>query len=178
MVNFGAAAVVLQDSQVLLVKREDFEVWVIPGGSIDPGESVSDAAVREVYEETGLQVHLTRLLGIYSRPHWSAHIAIFVAEPTAGTLRSQPGETIDIRFFDVQALPDDLVWWYRQPILDAIHGVGGSAAWSQDALWPSELDPHDRQALYDQRDNSGLSRSDFYAKYLGLIGPDGEHRAV
>jgi ADP-ribose pyrophosphatase YjhB (NUDIX family) len=108
MVNFEAAVAILQDHQVLLVKREDFEVWVLPGGAIDPGESVLDAAVREAREETGLVVQLTRLVGIYSRPNWASHIIVFAAEQTGGAARAQAGEVIDVRFFDVNALPADL----------------------------------------------------------------------
>jgi ADP-ribose pyrophosphatase YjhB (NUDIX family) len=178
MVNVGAAVIVFRDHEVLLVKREDFEVWAPPGGTIDPGESVSDAAIREVREETGLEVQLTLLVGIYSRPKWSSHIIIFAAQAVGGDMRPQENEVVDVRFFDINALPPDLIWWYRQPIADAINGVGGSAVWSQDALWPAGLDSRNRQVLYDLRDRSGLSRTDFYDKHLGQIGEDGEQRAV
>jgi ADP-ribose pyrophosphatase YjhB (NUDIX family) len=178
MVNFGAATVVLRDRQVLLIKREDFEVWTIPGGAIDPGESVADAAIRETYEETGLEVQLTQLVGIYSRPKWGAHIIVFAARPIGGEVRPAAGEVLEVGFFDTDALPADLIWWYRQPILDAINNTGGSAVWSQDALWPQGLDTQDRQALYDRRDQVGLSRVEFFTRYLGQRGSDGERRMV
>ena len=91
MVNVGTAVIVFHDHEVLLVKREDFEVWAPPGGAIDPGESVSDAAIREVREETGLEVQLTLLVGIYSRPKWSSHI-IFAAQAVGGDMRLQENE--------------------------------------------------------------------------------------
>lgn len=178
MVNVGTAAVVLSDHQVLLVKREDFEVWTLPGGAIDPGESVSDAAIRETREEAGLDVHLTRLVGIYSRPKLARHIVVFAAQPVGGVMRPQAGEVIEVRFFATNALPADLIWWYRQPILDAISGIGGSSVWSQDALWPVELNVQDRQALYAQRDQSGLPRAEFFRHYLAQRGADGERRTV
>lgn len=178
MVNFGTAVIVFRDHEVLLIKREDFEVWAPPGGSIDPGESVSDAAIREVREETGLEVQLIHLVGIYSRPKWDSHIIMFAAQAARGVMRPQANEVVDAQFFDINALPPDLIWWYRQPISDAINGVGGSAAWSQDALWPIGIDTQNRQLLYDQRDQSGLSRTEFYNKHLGQIGLDGEQRAV
>jgi len=178
MVNVGVGVVILSGHQVLLTKREDFEVWCLPGGSIDPGEAVSDAAIREACEETGLVVGLTHLIGIYSRSHWSKHTIVFAAQPTGGSVRPQAGEVIEVRFFDTDVLPTDLVWWHRQPIRDAITGVGGSAVWAQDAPVPVGLDPHDRHALYALRDQADLSRSEFYNQYLGQSGSDGERRTL
>lgn len=68
MTNFGVAVAIFQDEQILLTQREDFEVWCMPGGQLDSNESIAQAAMREVYEETGLEVRLTRLVGIYSKP--------------------------------------------------------------------------------------------------------------
>ena len=64
---FGTSVAILKDNRVLLTKREDFEVWCLPGGGVDPGESIPQAAIREAREETGLTVHLTRLVGLYGR---------------------------------------------------------------------------------------------------------------
>lgn len=56
-------------SKLLLTRRTDNGRWCLPGGAFDPGESVSEACVREVFEETGLIVEVVRLLGVYSNPH-------------------------------------------------------------------------------------------------------------
>jgi len=56
---FGVTVVVIRDGQVLLQLRADFRVWNLPGGFVESGESLADAAVREVREETGLAVRLT-----------------------------------------------------------------------------------------------------------------------
>ncbi|HLZ55533.1 MAG TPA: NUDIX domain-containing protein [Ktedonosporobacter sp.] len=57
-----AAAVVIDNGQILLIQREDFKVWALPGGQIEAGESVAQAAIREVREETGIEVELTSLV--------------------------------------------------------------------------------------------------------------------
>jgi ADP-ribose pyrophosphatase YjhB (NUDIX family) len=53
---------------ILMVHRTDNKLWAVPGGGVDLGESVADAVVREVEEETGVNVEVTGLVGIYSNP--------------------------------------------------------------------------------------------------------------
>ena len=75
---------VLEAGRILLILREDFDVWCMPGGHLDPGESFAAAAVREVREETGLEVRLDRLVGAYSRPLWIGggfHVLVFAGNP-------------------------------------------------------------------------------------------------
>jgi 8-oxo-dGTP diphosphatase len=65
-----AAAVALLDSDgnILLLRRKDNDKWTMPGGTIDYGESLTDCAIREVREETGLQIRITGLIGTYTDP--------------------------------------------------------------------------------------------------------------
>lgn len=60
----GVKVVVLQDEQVLLVRRADNGLWTLPAGIIDPGEEAAHTAVREVYEETGVECEVTHLIGV------------------------------------------------------------------------------------------------------------------
>lgn len=66
-----AAAVALVDSggHILLLRRKDNDKWTMPGGTLDFGESLTDCAIREVREETGLQIRITGLIGTYTDPH-------------------------------------------------------------------------------------------------------------
>ncbi len=172
----GVEVAIVRSGQILLTKREDFEVWCLPGGHIDAGESAAQAAVREAREETGLDVQLERLVGVYSMPRWragGAHIVVFAARPVGGMLELQEGEVIEAHYFDPDALPEPLFGWHRQRILDALDGIGGSVAWSQHVAWPFEQ-KMTREELYALRDQSGLSRQELFLRYFGQFGPDYE----
>lgn len=133
----GVGVVVLDSRQwILLEKRSDCEMWGLPGGRIEPGESVEKAAVREVYEETGLTVEITRLLGVYSEPE--SRIVTFLdngdvvhlidvlleAKIISGEL-SISSESQDLQFFAPTALPSDIVPPALAPLEDFIQGKIG-----------------------------------------------------
>ena len=163
---------IMHAGRILLTQREDFEVWCLPGGAVDPGESVAQAAMREAREETGLDVALTRLVGIYSRPKGSqggVHHILFAAQPVGGTLEFLPEEVIDAGYFDPNALPEPLLAWHRQQIADALRGAQG-LAWTQNLAWPDQ--GMSRQALYEMRDQSGLTRQQFYLQHFQELGPE------
>ncbi len=65
-----AASAVVSDSagRLLLQRRRDNKLWALPGGGMDPGESISETAVREVFEETGYRVKPLYVIGVYSDP--------------------------------------------------------------------------------------------------------------
>ena len=66
-----AAAVALFDSggNILLLRRKDNDKWTMPGGTLDFGESLTGCAMREIREETGLQIRITGLIGTYTDPN-------------------------------------------------------------------------------------------------------------
>lgn len=90
--------------RVLLVKHADKGLWVTPGGSIEPNETPADAAVREMWEETGLFVELTHILGVYGGPDFQINytngdqvtylMTVFEADVQSGYPKSNDTEEI------------------------------------------------------------------------------------
>jgi len=104
------AAVRNLNGQVLLVRRTDDGYWELPGGRVDVGESASQAAVREVDEETGVAIEVTGVIGVYSDPgHVLAYpqgmvrqqLAVcFHASAVNGDVRPDLSETSEAGWFD------------------------------------------------------------------------------
>jgi ADP-ribose pyrophosphatase YjhB (NUDIX family) len=68
-IKTGVGVIILNEKhEILLEKRKDCGMWGMVGGKVDPGETISQAVHRETLEETGLEVKIERLLGIYSDP--------------------------------------------------------------------------------------------------------------
>ncbi|TDC69636.1 NUDIX domain-containing protein [Micromonospora sp. KC606] len=106
----GAAAIVTDEhGRILLQRRTDSGNWSLPGGAMDIGETLQQCAVREVKEETGLDIEITGLLGIYTDPaHVIAYVdgevrqeftVTYLARVTGGTL-TVSDESTDVRFID------------------------------------------------------------------------------
>jgi 8-oxo-dGTP diphosphatase len=95
-----AAAVIVQDHRVLLIRRrvaEDSLSWQFPAGKIGPGESAEDAAVRETFEETGLNVAVREVLGSRVHPVTGKVLAYFACDVTSGTARvASPREIAEV----------------------------------------------------------------------------------
>lgn len=68
LVPSGSAIVTNDVGEILLHRRADNQLWALPSGKMDTGETLAQAIIREVYEETGLQVEPERIVGIYSDP--------------------------------------------------------------------------------------------------------------
>jgi 8-oxo-dGTP pyrophosphatase MutT (NUDIX family) len=102
------------DGKVLLQKRSKTEeVWGFPGGMMELGESAEETAVREVYEETGLEVEVTSLLGVYTKysdqyanGDKAQPIAIaFKGKAVGGRLKIDNEETYDLQYFHPEKAP-------------------------------------------------------------------------
>ena len=118
--------------KVLLIRRSDNGQWCLPGGAMDPGESASECCAREVMEETGLEVRVGRLVGVYSTPHHIIEYVdgnrkqcltlIFAAEAIGGEL-CITDETIEVGYFSQEQMESmDIMEPIYEQIADAISG--------------------------------------------------------
>ena len=117
----SVAGVLFSDdrTQVLLIKRRDVPVWVIPGGGIDPGETPEDAIVREFFEETGLKVGIKRQVAYYTPINRLSYpLYLFECSLIAGTL-STGNETKALNFFPLTKLPSPLLFLHKDWIEEA-----------------------------------------------------------
>lgn len=132
-VSVGCSAIIFDQTgtKILLTRRSDNGRWCLPSGRLDSGESVEECCVREVWEETGLKVRVTRLAGIYSTPHritvyadgnrWHVIALSFVAEIIGGEL-GLSDETTEVGFFKLDELDRlDLMEPHRERIEDALN---------------------------------------------------------
>jgi ADP-ribose pyrophosphatase YjhB (NUDIX family) len=113
--------------EVLLAKRTDNGLWCIPGGHVDLGETLIQACLRELNEETGLKGEVIRLVGVYSDPENSLHIAqgpewhtirvSLLCKIVGGKITSSD-ETSEIRYFNIHQLPQ-LITDHAQRVRDA-----------------------------------------------------------
>lgn len=104
-----AVAVLIEHDGGLLLQRRAIDPgkgkWTFPSGYVDRGERVEDAAMREAFEETGLEVRLTGPLGLYSHTGNPVVLAVYAAEVVGGTVIASD-ESDDIASFPVDDLPE------------------------------------------------------------------------
>ena len=118
-------AIIETDNGIILIKRKNPPAgWAIPGGFVDYGETLEEAAVREMKEETSLDINLGRQFHTYSNPgrdprHHTVS-TIFVATAT-GTPKAAD-DAIDIGTFTKDNLPEDIAFDHRQILEDYFNG--------------------------------------------------------
>ncbi len=115
-----AVAIFSQDrKKVLLIKRRDIPVWVLPGGGIEEKETPEESALRELEEETGFQANIVRLVGEYLPINrLSRHTYLFECSITGGHACIGK-ETKEIAFYSIEHLPKLLPPPYQEWIFDA-----------------------------------------------------------
>lgn len=111
-----AVALLNPEKEVLLVRKSEEDLWAFPGGYMEPGETVADTAVREIREETNLDITVTRLIGVCSGPTIRKQypngdivspLIIFVEGQVKNYDQLSPDlhEVQEARFFDLKSAP-------------------------------------------------------------------------
>ena len=115
--------------RVLLHQRTDFGTWALPGGAIETGQTAEQATVREVQEETGYDVRVTRLTGVYSTPANTTitypngdvveYVNLLFECVLVGGAPALSDETSAVEWFDVNELPERIHHSHMIRIRDA-----------------------------------------------------------
>jgi 8-oxo-dGTP diphosphatase len=117
-----AADVIIEiGDRIVFIQRKNFpEGWALPGGFVDRGETVEQAAIREMREEVSLVVHLKALLGVYSRPDRDPR-GQSISVVYVGTASGEPhgaDDAREARLFDPSAPPLPLVFDHSEILAD------------------------------------------------------------
>ncbi len=125
------------EGQILLLQRSDSGIWLYPTGWADIGYSPSEVAVKEVREETGVEVRVERLIGVFDGlrlgfTRMPLYSLVFLCRAVGGDLQGHPLETLDVGWFDQDALP---------------HPVAGIDHWGEHAF--AAIRGEEVDVLYD-----------------------------
>ena len=116
--------------KILLIKRRTMPFsgyWALPGGRVDSGETVEQAIVREVKEETGLDVAVTRKIGEYHERgvqdgvEYDYYPACFLVNVAGGEIKKQESEIEEIKLFSLHEIPEVLAFEHAQMIKDYVN---------------------------------------------------------
>lgn len=125
----STAIIPYPDDKILLIKRNTrpfVGYWALPGGRMDPGETLDQTVVREVKEETGLEVKILYVVGEYVEKgikddiDYEYYPTCFVVQPIAGELKKQDSEIQAIQLFSLNALPTLLAFEHTKMIKDYV----------------------------------------------------------
>ena len=114
ILNSCSVVIVNEFNQVLLQKRSDNLLWGLPGGLMELDETIEQCAIREVKEETNLDIVLTRFLGVFVNPNMTwrtsdkakVYSFSFVGKVIGGYLKINDDESLGFNYFDYNKLPE------------------------------------------------------------------------
>jgi mutator protein MutT len=114
ILTFAGGCIFNERGEVLLQRRGDFNKWGFPGGAIELGETPQMAAIREAKEETGLDVKVNKLIGIYTDfnieyPNGDkaqSLLIAFVLDVIGGEMFCDKEETLELRYFSLDHMPE------------------------------------------------------------------------
>jgi 8-oxo-dGTP diphosphatase len=128
----STAIILYRDSKILLIKRNTVPFigyWALPGGRIDPGETIEQTIIREVKEETGLEITIVFKVGEYIEKgvkddvEYEYYPTCFLVKPVGGEIKKQESEIQEIKFFNLNQLPTPLAFEHEKMINDYLKKV-------------------------------------------------------
>ena len=128
----ATAIIIFSHDKILLIKRATVPFkgyWALPGGRVDPGETVEQTIVREVKEETGLDVAVVSKIGEYHEQgvqdgvEYNYYPACFLVKTIGGEIKKQESEIEEIKLFSLNEIPEALAFEHAKMVKDYV------AAW-------------------------------------------------
>jgi ADP-ribose pyrophosphatase YjhB (NUDIX family) len=110
---------IIEEGRVVLCRRRDSGWWNLPGGGMELGETPEEALMREVREETGLEVEVGRLVGVYSKPQKQELVLAFACRVVGGMLMQETEEVTESRYVLPDALPEPTLPKHAERVRDA-----------------------------------------------------------
>ena len=123
----ATAIITSPPDKILLIKRRTVpfrDYWALPGGRVDPGETVEQTMVREVKEETGLDVAIVSKIGDYHEQgvqdgvEYDYYPACFLVKTVGGEIKKQESEIEEIKLFSLSDVPEAMAFEHAQMIKD------------------------------------------------------------
>lgn len=127
--DLAVDAIILYDHKIVLIKRKNppyEDYYALPGGFVEKGETVEQALIRESKEETGLDVEILKLVGVYSDPQRDPRgrvVSLCYLTKASGKLASA-SNSIETALFDISELPE-LAFDHAKMIVDAKEYIDG-----------------------------------------------------
>lgn len=107
-INSGVYGVILNEkNEILLIHRTDHDIWEIPGGKWEDGETPWDAIIREIKEETGLDVEVIKIVSIDSRPSNQDLVFTFQCKVIGGEI-ARTSEANKIEYCSIENFPSNI----------------------------------------------------------------------
>jgi ADP-ribose pyrophosphatase YjhB (NUDIX family) len=145
MFTIGAFAIIFDDSgRVLLCHRRDLDVWNLPGGGAEKGEMPTESVIREVWEETGLEVAVERLAGVYGKTDKDELVFTFICRVLGGQL-AVTDESSECQYFEVDDFPINTIPKHVERIHDAVRSSSQPVFRRQTALSAREMLNHSKE---------------------------------
>ena len=129
----ATAIITYPENKILLIKRSTAPFvgyWALPGGRSEPGETAEQTVIREVKEETGLDIAVINKIGEYHEQgvqaglEYDYYATCFLTKPVGGAIKGQESEISDIQLFSLDNLPKALAFEHTQMIKDYALRIG------------------------------------------------------
>jgi len=129
-INGVLGIIIDQDKRILLAKRSDIPLWTIPGGDIEENETSKQALIREIQEETGINIKVIRMVGCHERKDFekrgkdNSHFVCqtYLCKPLSRAFHPNE-ETAELKYWDIQKLPSNLIHWHKDIILNTFKKI-------------------------------------------------------